>query len=81
MFKPGQFYVLAAVVGSGLFLALVREFDQPGATAALVAIGLTFLFRAMAITFNWKTTAVWEEEIPVSGRAQPAKVEATNVPD
>jgi uncharacterized membrane protein YeiH len=30
-------------------------------TAALITIGATFVFRVLAIQFNWKTSPVWQE--------------------
>ena len=61
MFKPGQFYVLAALLGSGLFVVLIHYAHLPPETAALLTIAATFVFRALAIVFNWKTTSIWRE--------------------
>src|SRR5262245_53127343 len=56
--KPGQFYVLASLLGCVLFVVLQFEVSMPTEAAALTAIGATFVFRMAAIVFNWRTTAV-----------------------
>jgi uncharacterized membrane protein YeiH len=53
--------VLAALLGSGLFVALMEYAHQPPERAAFQAIVATFVFRGLAIFFNWKTTPVWQE--------------------
>jgi len=58
MLKPGQFYVLAALLGSGLFAGLTITVQVPVHQAALIAIAAAFLFRVLAILFNWQTKAV-----------------------
>jgi uncharacterized membrane protein YeiH len=60
-FKPGQFYVLAVVLGCLLFVILALELRMEVTPAALITIGATFLFRVLAIRFNWKTSPVWDE--------------------
>jgi uncharacterized membrane protein YeiH len=58
LFKPGQFYVVAALVASVLFCNLVQRFNMPVERAALYSIGGAFVFRVLAILFNWKTRAI-----------------------
>lgn len=60
-FKPGQFYVLAVVLGCLLFVTLALQFRIEAMPAALITIAATFLFRVLAIRFNWKTSPVWDE--------------------
>ena len=60
VFKPGQFYVLTALAGSVLFVFFVTELGLTPTHAAVGAIGLTFIFRALSITLNWRTTSVSE---------------------
>lgn len=55
VFQPGQFYVLAALAGCAFFLAMRVWLDVPPAAASLIAIGLTFALRLLAIRFNWRT--------------------------
>jgi uncharacterized membrane protein YeiH len=54
LLKPSQFYVVAAV----LFCNHVERFSVPVERAALWSIGAAFVFRVLAIVFNWKTIAV-----------------------
>ena len=60
-FKPGQFYVLAVLLGCVLFVTLALQLHMDVTPAALTAIAATFLFRVLAIHFNWKTSPVWDE--------------------
>lgn len=60
-FKPGQFYVLAVILGCLLFVTLALQVKMEATHAALITIGATFLFRVLAIRFNWKTSPVWDE--------------------
>lgn len=55
VFKPGQFYVLTALAGAVTFVFLTAHIGLPATPAALVAIGLTFIFRILSIAFNWRT--------------------------
>ena len=61
LFKPGQFYVLAAIVGCVLFSVLALQFRMEATRAAAIAIGITFVFRMLAIQFNWKSRSIWRE--------------------
>jgi uncharacterized membrane protein YeiH len=58
LFKPGQFYVLAAFAGCLLFPLLALYFKMEATPAALIAILVTFVFRLLAIQFNWVTPAL-----------------------
>jgi uncharacterized membrane protein YeiH len=66
VFKPGQLYVLAALLGAAMFDVLIVHFNRPVESAALLAVGSTFVFRLLAIIFNWKTVSVLERLTPVS---------------
>jgi len=61
--KPGQYYVLAALGGTSLFTVLLLSWQVPVKTAAWLSIGGTFLFRMLAIRFNWHTSPMprWGE--------------------
>ena len=59
LFKPGQFYVLAALGGCALFVAM-RHYDFPVEKAAVASICVTLLLRLLAIRFNWTTSAFSE---------------------
>jgi uncharacterized membrane protein YeiH len=58
VFKPGQFYVLTALAGAIVFLFLSSTLQIDPTLAAVAAIGTTFIFRLLTITFNWRTTPV-----------------------
>jgi uncharacterized membrane protein YeiH len=60
LFKPGQFYVLAALGGCVLFVWLLRYYGAPVQESAFASIGTTLLLRLLAIRFNWQTFAVTE---------------------
>jgi uncharacterized membrane protein YeiH len=55
VFKPGQFYVLAALAGCALFVVLSIYAELDATHAALWTIGGTFACRMLAIRFNWQT--------------------------
>ena len=58
VFKPGQFYALAALAGAVTFVVLTVQTALDATMAALAAIAVTFVFRVLAIAFNWRTGAV-----------------------
>ncbi len=66
LLKPGQLYVLAALLGAGLFTVLVVRFARPVESSGLLAVGTTFVFRLLAITFNWKTGSIRKRLIPLA---------------
>jgi uncharacterized membrane protein YeiH len=58
LLKPGQYYVLIALLGSALFAALTIMTPLDAPQAALISIVVTFVLRVLTIRFNWQTTAV-----------------------
>ena len=58
MLKPGQFYVLASLIVSGIFVNLIRRTEMWATVAALIAMAVTFLFRVLAIDLNCRTAPV-----------------------
>jgi len=64
LFKPGEFYILAAAIGMAVFLGLVQSHQLPPSRAALWSIGATVLLRLAALWFNWQTRAA----TPLLGR-------------
>jgi uncharacterized membrane protein YeiH len=60
LFKPGQFYTLAAFVGCLLFAFLAVQCKIEATKAAGITIGTTFVFRVLAIQFNWKSSSLWK---------------------
>lgn len=53
--KPGQYYALAALAGCIMFLVLLQYWQLPAQVAAWSTIAAIFLFRMLAIQFNWQT--------------------------
>ena len=58
VFKPGQFYLLTALAGAVTFLFCSVSLEMSPNTAAIAAVALTFVFRALTITLNWRTAPV-----------------------
>jgi len=58
MFKPGQFYIIASLLGVSGFMLSVVFFRFPLVPSAISAIAITFVFRLLAIFFDWKTRSV-----------------------
>ena len=55
-FKPGQYYVLAALAGAAIFVLPVFYGHASTWGMAWLSIGATFVFRMLAIRLNWHTT-------------------------
>jgi uncharacterized membrane protein YeiH len=64
LLKPGQFYALAAFAGCLLFVLLTVYFRMPAPRAGLVTVAATFVFRVLAIQFNWRTPALYRPDTP-----------------
>jgi uncharacterized membrane protein YeiH len=58
VFKPGQFYFLIALGGAVVFLFATATLGWSANRAAVATVALTFVFRALTITFNWRTAPV-----------------------
>jgi len=58
VFRPGQFYVLTAVGGAVTFVFLTVILEIDATLAGLIAVIVTFVFRALTIRFNWRTSPV-----------------------
>lgn len=58
IFKPGQFYMLTALAGAVTFVFCSVTLEMSANLAAIAAVVLTFVFRALTITFNWRTAPV-----------------------
>ena len=64
LFKPGEFYALAAAGGCTLFVVLTRLIDVPGAAAALVSSLTILIIRLLTIRYNWRTSPLLPENQP-----------------
>lgn len=62
LFKPGQFYAGASLLGAATFCAL-RYTDVAWPTPPLAAISVGFGVRMAAVRFNWRTTALGKVEL------------------
>jgi uncharacterized membrane protein YeiH len=71
VFKPGQFYALAALVGAVTFVCLTVLTKLEATPAALIAIALTFALRALSIAFNWRTSRIGPPEVASQTTASP----------
>ena len=60
IFRAGQFYALAATAGCVLFVTLVVKFGVSAPVAGTVSLVSTFIFRLLAIHYNWKTSPLRE---------------------
>lgn len=58
MLKPGQLYVIASLLGVCGFGLFTRCFHFPLVYSAIAAIAITFVFRMLAICFDWRTRSV-----------------------
>ena len=56
VFKPGQFYVLVAFLGSVVFVVAGQLLGVAAQPAAFLAIGVTFAVRLLSLRFDWRTT-------------------------
>jgi uncharacterized membrane protein YeiH len=61
LFKPGEFYGLAALVGCVLFVVLSGPAGVDHRTSAIVAIVVTWATRALSIRLGWRTGAFADE--------------------
>ncbi|MCD8482200.1 MAG: TRIC cation channel family protein [Verrucomicrobia bacterium] len=59
VFKPGQFYVVAALIGAATFVFAVEVLDLPPLSSGFFCVFLTFVIRYLAIRFNWITKSFY----------------------
>jgi uncharacterized membrane protein YeiH len=64
VFKPGQFYVLVAFVGSLVFVVAGTLFDLAAQPAAFLAIAITFAVRTLSLLLDWRTSPFEEGPPP-----------------
>ncbi|MCE9610160.1 MAG: TRIC cation channel family protein [Chthoniobacter sp.] len=58
IFKPGQFYVVAALTGTCTYVVLTAALHLPLQVSAWIAIAVTFAARMLSIYFNWRTDSI-----------------------
>lgn len=62
VFKPGEFYALAALAGCAPYVVVVTLLEGPSTLAALGAIGASFVVRMLSVRLGWRTGALWDDE-------------------
>ena len=55
---PGQFYLLTALAGAVTFVFCSATLELSANRSAIAAVALTFIFRVLTITLNWRTAPV-----------------------
>ena len=55
---PGQFYLLTALAGAVTFVFCRAPLELSANRSAIAAVALTFIFRVLTITLNWRTAPV-----------------------
>lgn len=58
IFKPGQFYAGAAILGCSIFVVMVEVGEVNNAVSATVATTAAFLMRLLSVRYNWQTKPV-----------------------
>ena len=58
IFKPGQFYAGAAILGCTLFVLLITLSTIDITIAATLSTAVAFVFRLLSVRYNWQTKAV-----------------------
>lgn len=64
VFKPGEFYAVAALAGCVLFVALVAGLGVGESVAALAGIAASFAVRLLSIRLGWRTGAFEPDQGP-----------------
>src|SRR5690606_22312727 len=58
IFKPGQYYALAAILACSIFVGLVTLTTADHTFAAIFATSVAFVVRLLSVKYNWQTKAV-----------------------
>jgi len=64
IFKPGEFYAVAALAGCVLYVVLVARLGVNESAAALAGISAAFAVRLLSIRLGWRTGAFEPDEGP-----------------
>jgi uncharacterized membrane protein YeiH len=62
IFRPGEFYALAAMAGCAAFLLLSVPLHVPPIAAAIVGVAVACAARLLSVALGWRTGAMWEDE-------------------
>ncbi|HTJ53034.1 MAG TPA: trimeric intracellular cation channel family protein [Cyclobacteriaceae bacterium] len=58
IFKPGQFYAGAAILGCCIFVLMVVAIEADDILAALLSISVTFVVRLLSVRYDWQTKPI-----------------------
>jgi uncharacterized membrane protein YeiH len=62
LMRPGQFSALTLLAACCLYLLLTLQLHQAPTHAAWITVAAYFVARVLTIRFNWRTSAIWEDE-------------------
>lgn len=62
LFRPSEFYAIAAILGASLFAVFAVKLHVDAEEAALGAIAVTFLVRMLSLRLGWRTRALALEQ-------------------
>ena len=68
MLKPGQFFIIASVLGVAGFTVLTHFFRAPLVPSAIAAIAITFVFRLLRSSSTGRPDRSCVRSPPISGR-------------
>jgi uncharacterized membrane protein YeiH len=60
--RPGQYASLTLLAACGVYLLLTQHLGFTPNEAAWITVGAFFIARVLTIRFNWRTSAIWEDE-------------------
>ncbi len=63
LFKPGQFYAAAAIIGLLIYMTMVVGFEFNSYYAAISCIIIITTLRLLSLKYNWKTSAFQKTNI------------------
>jgi uncharacterized membrane protein YeiH len=66
LFRPGEWYAIAAIGGGTAFLVLRRAAGAPDAVAALGCVAIAFALRVASVRLGWRTAPFDEPRGPRS---------------
>lgn len=61
IFRPGEFYAVAAVAGCAVFEVLTVGLGAPPALAAPLGVIVACAVRLLSVALGWRTGALWED--------------------
>jgi uncharacterized membrane protein YeiH len=70
LFRPGEFYAIAAIAGGAAFLVLARVAGAPDAVAAAACVAVAFTLRALSVRLGWRTAPFEDDPKAGAGRGR-----------